>query len=630
MLRARRKQRRLSFDKTTLLAGLLLGLLPACLLVVVPYFYLAGLDSPFFRVILAPHQDRALTARNELNADLQAACTDLQAELRDAIESGATTPPGNWDLVRRIEWRLDHELITGSSSRFAPSIHPALDESLSALTRVEGEERRELLQKLASLPIVDVDPVGFSPGLEAQLLAPSFDATALDGDFGRELLLNAERVDPASLLAAFAALGGRVALSGLALPIDVTTAEAPLRPGLQLAEADPSELRIVTPHRGGQLILGVAAEALVRRCFNARFPDAAATDGSFYYLCNIAAPRPESDASGAPQRYWARESLQPPFDQTWEIWDASRGPVSLAPLKILEKLGWLHYVYGGLLLLAILTVSSLLLAALFSSRVEGSRQKDDFVRLVSHELRTPIAAIRVIVETLSLNRVRGDSERRQFLAQLEDESLRVTDLVERVLEYGKSAGEREVVTDPGDLVDAAVDRYRERMGPEAGVIAVRCAQQFRPVLLDRESIMGVVFNLISNARKFSTRDAPIEISVGEGSQHLFVEVRDHGPGIPAREQKRIFRPFYRGSNAGKTSGFGLGLAYCAQVARSHGGRISVVSSPGAGARFIFEIPSGRESTERSNPVRGLWAAARNRWYKWRSPRFAPAREETAV
>ena len=226
-------------------------------------------------------------------------------------------------------------------------------------------------------------------------------------------------------------------------------------------------------------------------------------------------------------------------------------------------------------------------------------QKDNFLRLVSHELRTPIAAIRMISETLALGRVRNDAERGEFVSQLQIESDRLADLVERVLEFGRGdagARNREVVTDPRDLVEEAVRRFEEGEredptgGGERSPVEIRSSQLFHPFLLDREAVTGVIHNLLSNARKYSPPGTPIEVTVGEESRQLFVSVRDQGPGIRRREQKRIFQSFYRGDTGGSKPGFGLGLAYCQQVAHAHRGRMTLRSAVGRGSTFTLEIP----------------------------------------
>ena len=107
------------------------------------------------------------------------------------------------------------------------------------------------------------------------------------------------------------------------------------------------------------------------------------------------------------------QPLPRPFDR-WSLTAESREDEPL-PLAQLRSLSMAHYFWGAVVVLAGAMVTSLLLAGIVARRVRVSSQKDDFLRLVSHELRTPITAIRVLAETLGLDRVRDEEDRRQML-----------------------------------------------------------------------------------------------------------------------------------------------------------------------------------------------------------------------
>ncbi|MEM7168209.1 MAG: HAMP domain-containing sensor histidine kinase, partial [Planctomycetota bacterium] len=199
---------------------------------------------------------------------------------------------------------------------------------------------------------------------------------------------------------------------------------------------------------------------------------------------------------------------------------------------------------------------------------------------------------------------RDADEQQRFLQQMESEIDRLADLVERVLEYGRAGqgktASREVVTDPGELVEDVVEQFRDQLPTEAP-LTVETAQHFHPVVLDQEAVKGVVMNLLTNAQKYSPEGSPIEVTVGEESRQLYIRVRDHGSGIRRRELRRIFRPFQRGPHNSRIPGFGLGLAYCKQVATAHRGQIRVWSRVGAGSAFTLEIPlSPGQTTEQGN------------------------------
>lgn len=604
MTRHRRGRRRgIKLDVTTLLAGLMAGILPACILVIVSYFYLSGLNPAILTAVQEPQLARVRARVQRLDTTLDERLLRLRQDLNgrafgftdaavDRADGRSASEP-DWDLVTEIRWYIG-ELRAPQNDLVALLSQGRERSGERVLSELEGtpEERRRKLREsdLKHLPVVDVDMIGFSYPLESLL----YTGEAVRDATLRQILLEADLIDVASIRA-FAELqpdGFRMA--SLPAPIRIVDDSAPVLPGDSESESTPGDggdrlLTAVNNPGGGTLAIVVPLEPLLRRSFE-RLEEEQPSPAGLRFRLERVGTSPE--AIDETDRLWARWPLSDPLEKEWELWVETRGDDPAFLINLLSRLGPLHYLWGGLLLLALMTVASLLLTGFLSRRVRESRQKDDFVRLVSHELRTPIASVRMIAETLSLNRVRDEEERTVFLNQLEVESLRLTDLIERVLEYGKSAGEREVVTDPVEVVEAAVQRYREQFRG-GGEVELRVAQEFHPVLLDREAVTGVVYNLLTNARKYSPSDLPIEVTVGEESKNLFIEVRDYGPGIRRRDQKRIFRPFFRGNGSASTPGFGLGLAYCREVVQAHGGRIMVKSSASDGSRFVIEIPQLR-------------------------------------
>jgi len=108
------------------------------------------------------------------------------------------------------------------------------------------------------------------------------------------------------------------------------------------------------------------------------------------------------------------------------------------------------------------------------------------------------------------------------------------------------------------------------------------------VMVDRDVVVQALLNLLANAAKYGGADKPIEVAVtGEA-----ISVTDHGPGIPAHEQARIFREFYRAPEAYRSGveGTGLGLALVKRHIEALGGTVEVASSVGEGATFTIRLP----------------------------------------
>jgi signal transduction histidine kinase len=97
-------------------------------------------------------------------------------------------------------------------------------------------------------------------------------------------------------------------------------------------------------------------------------------------------------------------------------------------------------------------------------------------------------------------------------------------------------------------------------------------------------------NLLGNAIKYSPADGSVELAVQAAGGRVDVLVRDHGPGVPEAELAQLFRPFFRGSNAPKADGHGLGLAIVQRVAQVHGGEATARNVEGGGLEVRLTLP----------------------------------------
>jgi signal transduction histidine kinase len=97
-------------------------------------------------------------------------------------------------------------------------------------------------------------------------------------------------------------------------------------------------------------------------------------------------------------------------------------------------------------------------------------------------------------------------------------------------------------------------------------------------------------NLLSNALKFSPAGGEVALALRVGAGRAVVRVRDHGPGVPADELASLFRPFFRGSNAARAEGHGLGLAIVRRVADAHGGEVAAANAADGGLEVRLELP----------------------------------------
>lgn len=221
----------------------------------------------------------------------------------------------------------------------------------------------------------------------------------------------------------------------------------------------------------------------------------------------------------------------------------------------------------------------------------------DLIGNVSHELRTPISVIRGYAETLAEDHGRmGDDDRGRFIQAIRRHSLRLSSLVEDLLTLGRLESkypgfEYERVDAHGEIRELAADvEARARAGAHAFTLVLDAAES--TVRADAFRLSQVLENLVENALKYGGQGASIRIETRNEPGFLLVGVIDNGPGIPARDQPRIFERFYRvekGRSRDK-GGTGLGLTIAREIVELHGGRIWVESDEGRGTAFWFSLP----------------------------------------
>jgi signal transduction histidine kinase len=109
---------------------------------------------------------------------------------------------------------------------------------------------------------------------------------------------------------------------------------------------------------------------------------------------------------------------------------------------------------------------------------------------------------------------------------------------------------------------------------------------------DRDRLHQLTVNLLTNALKYTPRGGTVTLSARPIEGLAKLEVSDTGPGIPADELPHVFERFWRGAGAARSSGSGIGLAIVAELAKAHGGRVTVTSTPGRGTTFTVLVPRG--------------------------------------
>ncbi len=203
--------------------------------------------------------------------------------------------------------------------------------------------------------------------------------------------------------------------------------------------------------------------------------------------------------------------------------------------------------------------------------------RDRILAALSHDLKTPITRLRLRAELLD-----DVPLREKFLADLDD----MQRMAQASLDFLRGGEDSEPIApvDINSLLES-LQEDAEDVGHEVSIAgATRQPLRCRPLALKR-----CLTNLVDNALKYGQR---AEIAVTDTPTRLTLSVRDRGPGIPAAELERVFEPFYRleSSRSRDTGGTGLGLSIARNIARAHGGELTLRNHPQGGLEAVLELP----------------------------------------
>ena len=281
----------------------------------------------------------------------------------------------------------------------------------------------------------------------------------------------------------------------------------------------------------------------------------------------------------------------------------------------------------------------------FNRQLRLNEMKSNFVSSVSHELRAPIASVRLLAESLERGKISEPAKQNEYFRFIGQECRRLSALIENVLDFSRiEQGRKQYEFEPTDI-GALVEQTVKLMEPYAAEKGVRLetsniqhptsnsegSRSGIELNVDGRAIQQALVNLIDNAIKHSPKDETVTVRLEGGQRRtgvapgsnldfssasaleltgkkeletaataVLLSVTDHGPGIPASEQEKIFERFYRlGSELRReTPGVGIGLSIVKHVVEAHGGRMRVASEVGKGSRFTIELPGINAKTQR--------------------------------
>jgi signal transduction histidine kinase len=234
------------------------------------------------------------------------------------------------------------------------------------------------------------------------------------------------------------------------------------------------------------------------------------------------------------------------------------------------------------------------LAAANLELLELDKLRSAVLSNVSHELRTPLTGILGSAQNLRDGLAGGLTQaQHEYVEMIESDSGRLIRVVNELLEWGRlQAGHIQLQRAPLNL-QALVDEVFMLLRPAAerkGVAleAVGCETS---IDADADKLKQILINLVDNAIKFSRAQASVRLSAEPGKAGLRILVEDHGVGVAPEDVPHLFERFFRGRASDGTAGTGLGLAIARNLARLHGGDITLQSRPQHGSTFALSLPA---------------------------------------
>jgi PAS domain S-box-containing protein len=230
---------------------------------------------------------------------------------------------------------------------------------------------------------------------------------------------------------------------------------------------------------------------------------------------------------------------------------------------------------------------------------EIDKMKSDFISIVSHELRTPLSTIKAFVELVVMKPGMPEQRRAKIMNTVNAETDRLSLIISDLLDLSRiesgSMTWRITSVSLEDIIRKTITNMRPLFEEKELRLTTAFSSPLANISGDRDRLIQVMTNILSNAIKFTPRGGAIDVSARQEADpraRIVVAVSDTGRGIPAGNLELIFEKFHRSGDqlTDITEGTGLGLAIARQIVEHHGGRIWAESTPGRGSVFTYTLP----------------------------------------
>jgi two-component system sensor histidine kinase KdpD len=231
-----------------------------------------------------------------------------------------------------------------------------------------------------------------------------------------------------------------------------------------------------------------------------------------------------------------------------------------------------------------------------ATRAEAARQSEELkstmLDALAHEFKTPLTPIKAAVTSM-LSDSDMSPAHQELLRIVDEETDRLNSMLTEAIQMSRiEAGQLQLHRSP-QSVRKIVQSQLEKLGEglEGRKVTVEVPEDLPRVSVDPEFTGIVVWQLLSNALRYTPPGSPLTVRASAGETEVIISVEDCGPGVSEREQEKVFEKFFRGKDQReRIPGTGMGLTIAREIVRAHHGRIWVESEPGKGARFSFSVP----------------------------------------
>ncbi|HEY5588503.1 MAG TPA: HAMP domain-containing sensor histidine kinase [Candidatus Paceibacterota bacterium] len=224
--------------------------------------------------------------------------------------------------------------------------------------------------------------------------------------------------------------------------------------------------------------------------------------------------------------------------------------------------------------------------------LKSERLKNEFIASVSHELRTPLTSIKGWSIVLNSSKLEDEEELKEGLCIIEQESDRLTFLVEDLLDFSKlSSGKVSIKKDFVNLKDILINIKMQSLPRELKEniqLILEIEENLPEIFVDRNRLKQVLINILDNSFKFTPNGGNVSIRAHLEAENIVIKIIDTGCGIPKDELPRVKEKFFKGKNANSKNG--IGLSICDEIIKLHGGKLQINSVIDKGTEVCIIIP----------------------------------------